>query len=117
MMSHEIRGIGPKSAELPSLFREKSLENEKGEIRDRESLRNSCQEFEGILLGMIWKSMLAHARTLDGKEDERPFGIMEDMAVEMAADSVSKAGGVGLWKMLYAQLAETLPQEIPSEDL
>ena len=42
---------------------------------------------------------------------------MEDMAVEMAADSVSKAGGVGLWKMLYAQLAETLPQEIPSEDL
>lgn len=59
--------------------------------------------------------MFDHARSLDG-EDERPFGVMEDLAIEMAADSMSKAGGVGLWKMLYAQLAQALPDEISSEE-
>ncbi len=110
-MTDSLNGLGPKGAELPSLFRESSLEkNRNATVRDRESLRTSCQEFEGILLGMIWKNMFDHARSLDGK-DERPFGIMEDLAIEMAADSMSKAGGVGLWKMLYAQLAQALPED------
>jgi len=118
-MSDQISGIGAGASELPSLFCRKSLEieGESKKIQNRESLKNSCQEFEGILLGMIWKNMFAHARTLDGEEEERPFGIMEDLAVEMAADSISKAGGVGLWKMLYAQLAETLPQTASSEKI
>ena len=118
-MSGQINGIGAGASELPSLFRGNSLETEgeKQKAQNRESLKNSCQEFEGILLGMIWKSMFAHARTLDGEEEERPFGIMEDMAVEMAADSISKAGGVGLWKTLYAQLVETLPETASSEKM
>ncbi len=115
-MNESLHGIAPKEAELPSLFRENALEKSANrKTRDQESLRTSCQEFEGILLGMIWKNMFAHARSLDGK-DERPFGVMEDLAIEMAADSMSKAGGVGLWKMLYAQLVQALPDDISSEE-
>jgi len=115
-MTDNLHGIGPKESGIPPLFRQSSLEKTGGkETRDRENLRTSCQEFEGILLGMIWKNMFYHARSLDG-EDERPFGVMEDLAIEMAADSMSKAGGVGLWKMLYAQLAQALPDEISSEE-
>ena len=35
---------------------------------------------------------------------------MLDTAVEMASQSLSEGGGVGLWRVLYDQLQENLPE-------
>ncbi len=80
--------------------------------RQREDLKEACQQFEGILLSMLWKDMMRTAREM-GNDTKRPFGPLEDTAVEMASQSLSEGGGVGLWKMLYDQLQETLP---PAEE-
>ena len=77
--------------------------------RQREDLKEACQQFEGILLSMLWKDMMRTAREL-GNDTKRPFGPLEDTAVEMASHSLSEGGGVGLWRVLYDQLQENLPE-------
>ena len=72
------------------------------------TLKESCQQFESIFVAEIWKKMGSLSRKISGKEDrDRPFAQMEDLALEMSAEELSKSGGVGLWKMLYEEL---LPQ-------
>ncbi len=112
-MIYKMGGLSltPKRPDLPVSFQRHTLQHS----RDKERLKESCQAFEGILLGMVWKGMFNHARSLDG-EDERPFGVLEDLAIEMSAESMSKSGGVGLWKVLYAQLVEGLPSEGPNPE-
>lgn len=78
--------------------------------RQREELKEACQHFEGILLSMLWKDMMRTAREM-GDGSRRPFAPLEDTAVEMASQSLSESGGVGLWKVLYDQLQESLPAE------
>jgi Rod binding domain-containing protein len=73
--------------------------------KEREKLKEACQQFESILLAEIWKKMNANARSIGGKSDsDRPFGPMEDLAVEMSAEQLAKEGGAGMWRMLYDQL-------------
>ena len=59
--------------------------------RQREDLKEACQQFEGILLSMLWKDMMRTAREL-GNDTKRPFGPLEDTAVEMASQSLSEGG-------------------------
>jgi len=71
-------------------------------------LKESCQQFESIFIAEIWKKMGSLSRKISGKEDkDRPYAQMEDLALEMSAEELSKSGGIGLWKMLYEEL---LPQ-------
>ena len=76
--------------------------------KEAKTLKESCQQFESIFIAEIWKKMGSLSRKISGKEDkDRPFAQMEDLALEMSAEELSKSGGVGLWKMLYENL---LPQ-------
>ena len=77
--------------------------------REREKLKEACQQFESILLAELWKKMNANARSIGGRsESERPFGPLEDLALEMSAEQLAKDGGTGMWRVLYDQLVVSL---------
>jgi len=85
-----------------------SVSPEIHKTKEAKRLKETCQQFESIFLADIWKKMGTLSRKISGKEDrDRPFAQMEDLALEMSAEDLSKSGGVGLWKMLYEEL---LPQ-------
>jgi Rod binding domain-containing protein len=75
--------------------------------RQEKALEESCHRFEGLFLSMIWKEMMAHARTL-GAGEKRTYAPLEDTAVEMASEELSLSGGAGLWRVLYDQLHAAL---------
>ena len=73
--------------------------------KERDRLKEACQDFEAILLAELWKKMASNARELGGKKDrDRPFGALEDLSVEMSAEYLTKSGGAGMGKMLYDSL-------------
>ena len=81
------------------------------------TLKESCQQFESIFLAEIWKKMGSLSRKISGKEDkDRPFAQMEDLALEMSAEELSKSGGIGLWKMLYEDLLPQLEAELKKDE-
>ena len=81
--------------------------------KEAERLKESCQQFESIFLADIWKKMGTLSRKISGKEDrDRPFAQMEDLALEMSAEELSKSGGIGLWKVLYEEMLPQLEADI-----
>lgn len=84
---------------------------EKISSRKATELEEACRQFEGIFLGMLWKDMMRQARSMGGHDEKRPFGVLEDLSVEMAAESLTRGEGIGLWRILYEQLKDALPQE------
>jgi Rod binding domain-containing protein len=90
-----------------------SIDPEIHNTKKARALKESCQQFESIFLAEIWKKMGSLSRKISGKEDkDRPFAQMEDLALEMSAEELSKSGGIGLWKMLYEQLLPQLEAEL-----
>ncbi|OPZ39500.1 MAG: hypothetical protein BWY99_01385 [Synergistetes bacterium ADurb.BinA166] len=86
-------------------------ESLKGE-KDREKLKEACQQFESILLAELWKKMNADARRISGRSDsDRAFGPLEDLAVEMSAEQLAREGGTGMWRMLYDSLVVQLERQ------
>lgn len=81
-------------------------------ISERDSLKKACVDFEAIFLAQIWKKMASQAREISGKKDEdRPFGAMEDLSIEMSSEVLAGQDGNGLWKVLYDSLAASLPKD------
>lgn len=86
--------------------------SERGSAKEREKLRESCLQFESLLIAELWKKMASSARKIGGKKDEdRPFGPLEDLSVEMASEYLTKNGGMGLGTVLYDRLALLLPEK------
>jgi len=81
--------------------------------KEAKKLKESCQQFESVFIAEIWKKMGSLSRKISGKEDrDRPFAQMEDLALEMSAEELSKSGGIGLWKMLYEELLPQLEADL-----
>lgn len=76
--------------------------------RQERSLEESCKQFESVLVAMIWKDMTKSAKSFGGDKEKHLYGALEDTAMEMAAEAVTSGEGVGLWKVLYAQLHQQL---------
>lgn len=90
-----------------------SVDPEIHKTKEAKTLKESCQQFESIFVAEIWKKMGSLSRKISGKEDrDRPFAQMEDLALEMSAEELSKSGGVGLWKMLYEELIPQLETDM-----
>jgi Rod binding domain-containing protein len=90
-----------------------SIDPEIHKTKEAKTLKESCQQFESIFLAEIWKKMGSLSRKISGKEDrDRPFAQMEDLALEMSAEELSKSGGIGLWKMLYEELLPQLEADL-----
>lgn len=77
--------------------------------KEKEKLKEACQQFESILMAELWKKMASNARKMGGRDDrDRHFGPLEDLSMEMSAEYLAKSGGSGMWKMLYDSLAPHL---------
>ncbi len=76
--------------------------------KDEKGLKEACQEFEGILLGMLYKEMKATVPKSDLLEEDTGQDIFESMLDDKLVDEASKSGSFGLADVLYKQLDRQL---------
>jgi flagellar protein FlgJ len=73
---------------------------------EQKKLMGACQDFESVMLGMVFKEM--NSASID-KKDPLNKGVGADTYRDMLADerskAMSKAGGIGLADGIYRQLA------------
>ncbi|KUK58471.1 MAG: hypothetical protein XD80_0811 [Synergistales bacterium 53_16] len=79
----------------------KHLSRDEGNKR----LEEACKHFEAIFLAKMLKASRKDEVSWTGEKS--PFGALEETSMEMAAESLSKQGGIGLWKVLYESLRES----------
>ncbi len=72
---------------------------------DEKELKKACQEFEGIMLNMLYKQMKATIIKSDLIEKDAGTEIFESMQDENLIDAASKTGSFGLAESLYKQLS------------
>jgi len=78
---------------------------------EREKLKRATQEFEALFLAYLLREMRAGL----GKGGIPPMGFAEEVYRDLldgeVARAVAKAGGIGLWRLLYDRLASALPND------
>jgi|DewCreStandDraft_3_1066083.scaffolds.fasta_scaffold00311_12 flagellar protein FlgJ len=78
---------------------------------EREKLKRATQEFEALFLAYLLREMRAGL----GKGGILPMGFAEEVYRDLldgeVARAVAKAGGIGLWRLLYDRLASALPND------
>jgi flagellar protein FlgJ len=71
-------------------------------------LEKACKDFESVFISMMFKEM---RKTVQKTELMGKTSMTEELFTGMIDDEVSKSfanrGGIGLWKMLYKQMAPT----------
>jgi flagellar protein FlgJ len=72
---------------------------------DEKELKKACQEFESLMLDMIFKQMRSTVIKSDLIKEDPGREIFESMLDEELAEQASKAGGIGLADSLYKQLS------------
>lgn len=82
----------------------KRLEDAVRNNDDRE-LKAACQEFEAIMLDMLYKQMKATIIKSDLVEEDPGRSVFESMQDEELMKQASKTGTLGLAESLYKQLS------------
>ncbi len=72
---------------------------------DDKELKKACQEFEALMLDMIYKQMKSTVIKSELVEEEPGREIFESMLDEKLVEQASKASGLGLADSLYKQLS------------
>lgn len=73
---------------------------------DEKELKKACQEFEGIMLNMLYRQMKATINKSDLIEKDPGTEIFESMQDENLMEMASKTGSFGLAETLYKQLSK-----------
>lgn len=73
---------------------------------DDKELKKACQEFESIMLSMMYKSMKATITKSDLIEKDAGTEIFESMQDDNLMEQASKTGSLGLAESLYKQLSK-----------
>ncbi|HZT71882.1 MAG TPA: rod-binding protein [Terriglobia bacterium] len=71
--------------------------------REKELIKE-CREFEGILIANLWTEM-EKGVNLGDPVDDPGFGTMQGFGIQAAALGIADAGGLGLARMLYHEVA------------
>lgn len=79
--------------------------------QDKERLKEVCQDFESVFMGIIYKEMRATIEKSDLIPESNATNIFESMLDEEIANKASKAGGIGLGDMLYNHLKQDLENQ------
>lgn len=74
---------------------------------DEKELKKVCQDFEAIILNMMYRQMKATVPRFDITGDSAAKSIFESMLDEKLMEEVSKTG-IGLGNTLYKQLSGRL---------
>ena len=72
-----------------------------------EKLRKSAAEFEAILISTFWKSM-KDSFASDEDASDPAHSTFEDMGIQAMAGAMSRAGGLGLGKLILKHLEPVL---------
>jgi len=73
---------------------------------DDKELKKACQEFEAIMLDMLYKQMKATVIKSSLTEKDPGRDIFESMLDEELMQAASKTGSLGLAESLYKQLSK-----------
>lgn len=79
-------------------------------------LFSDCQKFEALLIGNLWNEMeqgLSFGDAGLGAGSDPGADTMQGFGIQSAATGLAQAGGVGLARMLYRQLAPALAPAAP----
>lgn len=76
--------------------------------KDDKELKNVCQQFESIMLGMVYKQMKATIPKSDFLKDDSSVEIFQSMLDDELVETASKRGSLGLADTMYKQLSRQL---------
>lgn len=76
--------------------------------KDEQELKKACQDFEGILLGMMYKQMKASIPKSELIPSDAGREMFESMLDDALVEEASKGNGYGLGDALYRQLSARL---------
>lgn len=77
--------------------------------QQEKELMKECREFEGILIANLWNEMETGVSLGDPATDPG-FDTIEGFGIQAAALGIANAGGLGLARMLYQELAPHVTQ-------
>jgi peptidoglycan hydrolase FlgJ len=76
--------------------------------KDDKQLKKVCNDFEGILLNMMYKEMKATVPKSDLLEEDPGKDIFDSMLDDKLMNEASSSGGIGLADVMYKQLSKQL---------
>jgi len=76
-------------------------------------LMKECRQFEGILIANLWNEM-EKGTGLGEASNDPGSGTMQGFGIQAAAMGIANAGGLGLARMLYHELAPHFHNGQPS---
>lgn len=76
-----------------------------GSSGSKTSLREAASEFEALLIGQMLKSARADSEGWLGTGEDQTSASLVDMAEEQVARALAQAGGLGLARMVEAQMS------------
>lgn len=74
---------------------------------DKKKLKEVCQDFESVFMGIIYKEMRATIQKSDLIPESNATKIFESMLDDEIVKKASKAGGIGLGDMLYNHMKQS----------
>jgi flagellar protein FlgJ len=83
---------------------------------DKAKLKKSCEDFEGVLVGMMLREMektVHEGKLFSGGKGEE---IFKDLKITATAEEIAKSGTFGLSDVLYTQLAEKTPKAVTAKN-
>jgi flagellar protein FlgJ len=75
------------------------------ENKDDKQLKEACQEFEGVMLGMLYKQMKATVPKSEFMEGDSSTEILQSMLDDELVNVASKRSSLGIADIMYKQLS------------
>jgi len=79
-------------------------------------LKKAAQDFEGMLLGSLWKSVGDEMKE-SLQEGDPAAGSFVDMGVQAVGTAMAKQGGIGIARMLLKKLEKSSPDAVEGHGL
>lgn len=76
--------------------------------RDEKELKKACNDFEGIMLSMMYKEMKATVPKSEFIPEDSGTDIFNSMLDDKLMEEASKGRNLGLGDLLYKQLSKSL---------
>jgi peptidoglycan hydrolase FlgJ len=101
LVNAQNKGFELKSQKLRSISPLKKPETE-----EQKKLFKAAQEFESVMLGMVFKQMRASVGSSDPLDQGQANKIFKDMLDDEYSKTFAAAGGIGLADTLYRQMSD-----------
>lgn len=85
------------------------VDSSQKEVLEKRRLRESCREFESVMVSYLMKTMRASVITAD--EPENAGEMYQEMLDGQISKEVANSGSVGIGDMLYARLSALMKTE------